>query len=307
MSSIGYALEGIGAPALQYVLPMMVHPDPEVAYVMARAGAFIGDESGAAQAALLRMARNDAHPFQIAAVQTLGVLPASPERNLKLRDVLECRNALARIEAYKVLVRHQDSGVFTRWINDPRDTRPVGERGEKFALDIVPSGGEPIIYASRSGIARVAIIGPRPALAQPVLFTAMDRRLMIASAEAGGPNVTIFYRDDQRREPVRMASRPDIGEVIARLGGDGAPEEDRFDFTYGEVVAILQSLARQRMITAALPDGQVTLAPFIFEQPRDSRELIESAPAIEQSRPNTDGAATSDETTPGTEPSVARN
>lgn len=290
LSSIGHALEGIGEPALQYVLPLTAHPDRNVAYAMARAAAFIGDDSGAAQAALLRIARDDAHPHQIAAIQTLGVLPPSPERNQKMRDLLEAGNTLARVEAYKVLVRNRDSSIYTRWVNDPRDARPAGERGEKFALDVVPAGGEPIIYASRSGIARIALIGPKPTLSLPVLFTAMDRRLMIASP-AAGRNVTIFFRDDQRREPVQMASQPDVGEVIARLGGEGAPEEERFDFTYGEIVAILQSLTRQRMIAADLPGGQVAPTPFIFEQPRDGRDLIESAPTIEQTRPNTDGAA----------------
>ncbi|MDQ3169277.1 MAG: hypothetical protein M3Q55_03935, partial [Acidobacteriota bacterium] len=106
-----------------------------------------------------------------------------------------------------------------------------------------------------------------------------------------GHNVTIFYRDDARVEPVQMASRTDLGEVIARLGGDGAPEEERLDFTYGEIVAVLQALSRQRQMTAARPDGRLTLAPFVFEQPGGSQDLIESAPVIEQSRPNTDGAA----------------
>lgn len=289
--SIGHALEGIGEPALQYVLPMMAHPNPDVAFVMARAAAFIGDGSGAAQETLLRMARNDAHPCQIEAIRTLGVLPPSPDRNQKIHHLLESRNTMARIEAYKVLVRNKDHTIFTRWINDPRDRRPEGERSEKFALDIVPAAGPPIIFASRSGIARIALIGPKPALSLPVLFTAMEKRLMIASPAAGN-QVTIFYRDDSRGEPVQMPSRPDIAEIVARLGGEGAPEEERFDFTYGEIVAILQRLAQERMIRAELPDGQVTLAPFIFEQPRgDGQDLIDSAPVIEQTRPNTDGAA----------------
>ena len=40
-------------------------------------------------------------------------------------------------------------------------------------------------------------------------------------------------------------------------------------------------------ITASRPDGQMTLAPFIFEQPRDTQDMIETAPVIEDSRPNT--------------------
>ena len=297
---ISYALEGIGEPALQYTLPLMAHASPEISFAMARASVFIGDESGAAQDTLLRIARNDQHPFQLPAVQTLGALPASPERNQKLRTVLESRNTLARIEAYKVLVRNKDTSIYTRWISDPRDGRKEGERDEKFALDVVPAAGEPVIYASRSGIPRVALIGPKPELVLPCHFTTMENRLMISSGDAGR-NVTIFYRDEARNHPLRMLSRPDVAELVARLGGDGAPEEERFDFTYGEVVAILQALADQRKVSAARPDGQLTLAPFIFEQPREAQDSIESAPVIEDSRPNTADPAAM---VPGTETST---
>jgi hypothetical protein len=54
-------MEGMGSPALQYTLPLMVHPSTDVAFAMARASVFIGDDSGAAQDALLRIARNARH------------------------------------------------------------------------------------------------------------------------------------------------------------------------------------------------------------------------------------------------------
>src|SRR5439155_21954414 len=96
----------------------------------------------------------------------------------------------------------------------------------------------------------------------------------------------------EKKEPLRMLSRPDIGEIVARLGGEGAPEEDRFDFSYGEIVAVLQSLSQQKKITAApVNGGQARLAPFIYEQPRETQDLIQTAPVIEDSRPNTGGAA----------------
>lgn len=305
---ISYALEGIGQPALQFTRPLMVHPNPDVSFAMARASWFIGDDSGAAQESLLRIAKDDSNPFQISAISALGALSGSPERNQKLRAVLESRNTLARVEAYKVLVHHGDTSIYTRWINDPRDGRKEGQQDEKFGLDVVPAGGEPIIFASRSGIPRIALIGPRPELMLPCYFSTMDNRLMISSGR-DGRNVTIFFRDEARNTPMQMVSRPDIAELVARLGGDGAPEEDRFDFTYGEVVAVLQSLSQQHKITASRPDGQITLAPFIFEQPRGTQDMIETAPVIEDTRPNTGGepAARSNGNaiSPGTETSLA--
>jgi hypothetical protein len=281
---ISYALEGIGEPALQYTLPLLAHSTPEVAYAMARASAFIPDPSGAAQQTLFRIARDDNNPFQLEAIRTLGSLPSSPERNQRLHDLLESPNRLARTEAYKILA---DKGQLY--------SKPILE---KFAIDVVPSSGEPLVFASRSGTPRIAIIGPTPKLQLPIVFTAMNGRLMISSdlgnGGAGGRSVTIFFRrDDEKKEPLRMQSRPDIGEIVARLGGEGAPDEDRFSFSYGEIVAVLQSLSQQKKITAAVPgSGQARLAPFIFEQPRETQDQIQTAPIIPQDgRPNTNGAA----------------
>jgi len=172
----------------------------------------------------------------------------------------------------------------------------AGTPTEKFAIDIVQTPGEPLVFASRSGTPRIALIGPTPKLQLPLIFTAMNGRLMISSdigGGRGGKPVSIFYRrDDEKKESLRMYSAADLGEIIARLGGEGAPSEDRFDFSYGEIVAVLQSLSQQKKITAAIPgSGQARLAPFIFEQPRETQDLIQTAPVIPQDRPNTAGGA----------------
>ena len=294
LEEISHALEGIGEPALQYTLPLMAHAKPDVAFAMARASAYIPDNSGAAQAVLLRIAASDDNPFQLAAIETLGELPYSPERNQKLRPLLDSKNTLARTAVFKVLVRNnEDPTVYTRWVKDPRDNRKDDERHEKFALDVVPAGGEPLVHATRSGIPRISLIGPKPQLQLPIVFTTMGGRLMISSPNVGR-TVTLFYRDDARKEPLKMVSRPDLAEVIARLGGEGAPTEEKFDFTYGEIVAVVQELSQQKLITASRGDGRLTLAPFVLEQPGDTQDVIDTAPVIEDSRPNTGDAVMRD-------------
>jgi hypothetical protein len=283
---ISYALEGIGEPALQYTLPLLANPSPDVSFAMARASVFVGDASGASQQTLVRIARDDNNPFQLEAIHTLGALPSSPERNQRLHELLESPNRLARTEAYKILARNKQ--LYSHPVN------------EKFAIDIVKTGGEPLVYASRSGTPRIAMIGPTPRLQTPIIFTAMNGRLMISSdigagggAGASGRSVSIFFRrDDEKKEPLRMYSAPDLAEIVARLGGEGAPDEDRFSFSYGEIVAVLQSLSQQKKITAAVPGSGTRLASLIFEQPRETQDLIETAPVIpREGRPNTGGAA----------------
>jgi hypothetical protein len=196
--------------------------------------------------------------------------------------LLDSDQTLVRIEAYKVLANNRDSSVYT--IVVPRK----GE-GEKFALDVVPSDGPPLVYASRRGIPRIAVIGRQPELQQPLTFMSMNDKLMIAS-DPKGRNVTIFFRDRWLPNPVAMLSHPDVAEVVARLGGGGGEEEAKLDFTYGEVLAILQQLGERRKMVAYARDGGGTPAEAQFvlqETPRSEDEIL-TAPLIPEGRPQSD-------------------
>jgi hypothetical protein len=271
LSEISYTWEGLGASALPYVLPMMTNADPNVAFAAARAAAFIGDPSGAATAALTRMAATRDHPSQLAAIQVLGGMPPSMSLNQLLRDLLNTDQSLVRIEAYKVLAQNRDSKVFSRVV--------TGRDGaEKFVLDIVPSDGPPLVYANRRGAPRIAIIGRTPALQLPVTFTALDMRLSITS-QPNQQNVTMFYREEGAK-PVVMLSRPDAAELVVRLGGEGATEEARLDFTYGEILAILQALTDQKQLAAPARRGQIARATFVLQEARGVEDQILTAPVI---------------------------
>jgi hypothetical protein len=88
---------------------------------------------------------------------------------------------------------------------------------------------------------------------------------------------------------VTLESNPDIAEIAARLGGAGPLDEPRLQFTYCDVVAIVQALADQQKVAAPQP-GSVDRTPVAFvlqEIPMD-QEAIMTAPAIpEQERPQT--------------------
>src|SRR5207248_599519 len=143
----------------------------------------------------------------------LGSLTPTHQINRIMRGLLDSTQTLVRVEAYRVLARNtdpatKDNSIFSRVID------------EKFVLDIVPSEGPPVVYASRAGLPRLALIGKRSVLDLPMTFTTMDSRLMIAST-ANGKTVTIFYRPTNKGEPVKIESRPELAEIIARLGGEG--------------------------------------------------------------------------------------
>ncbi|MDB5357445.1 MAG: flgI [Phycisphaerales bacterium] len=287
LDDISYCWEGIGPAALPYLSPLMTDKRPEIAFAAARAAAFIGDPTGAAHAALLDIARNNSNPFQLNAVQAFASLPASASIDHMLRELLDSDKTLVRIEAYKVLARNNDSALTSRVVTeDPNN--------QKFVLDIVPSHGPPLIFATRTGLPRIAIIGAMPQIGTPVMFTALDDRLMISSPDVGN-TLTIFYRSEAARdadgtyhdakmiEPVKMLSEPDVAEVVARLGGIANDGEMPLNFNYSQIVAILQKLSEQKKLVA-FRDGTYDPATFVLQDPPQVQRIY-TAPGIDTGRP----------------------
>ncbi|MBV8781588.1 MAG: HEAT repeat domain-containing protein, partial [Phycisphaerae bacterium] len=279
---ISYAWEGIGPDAVAIIAPVMNDPAPEIAFAAARAAAFIGDSS--AIQVLTQMAQNSHNPFQLAAVQTLGEMPDSPEINQILRTLINNEETLVRVEAYRILAGRQDTSIYTRLVpgNEPATA--------KFVLDIVPSTGKPLIYATRRGVPRIAVIGGKPALSLPVLFTAFKNRLSISTAP-NGRQLTIYYRGPQTPTAINVKSEPDIAELIARLGGDGPVDQANLNFSYCDIVAMLQKLADSQQITAyaSATDPTPAPTPFILQPLSNNTQQIDEAPLIpEKSRDQTD-------------------
>ncbi len=284
LSEISYSWEGLGAFGLPFYRELMSHPNGEVAYYAARAAAFVGD--AVAPDVLSRIAREKGGQFQLAAVRTLGSLTNSPAINQMIRPLLDSEQTLVRVEAYKLLARHKDPAIFTKVIapaNRPQE--------EKFVLDIVKSQGSAIIHATRTGIPRIAIIGDRAQLNLPLTFTAMDGRLTISSSPENPSLVTIFYRpaggaaaDARVQPPAKVLSRPDLAEIIARLGGEGG---GGLSFNYGDVVSILGALTDSKKLSA-YASGQRVAASFMLQELPRVEDQIFAAPAIPDARPQAD-------------------
>ena len=255
LADITYGWEALGPAALTFVTPLMTHRDPAVAYSAARAAAFLGDRS--AQDVLLAMAGGRDHPFRLNAVETLGRLPGSPAVNRLLRDLLNDPTAPVRVAAYRALVNNDDPSILSN---------PVGpdERNPKFVLDVIPSAGPPLVYASRRGVPRIAVFGDEPRLATPITFLGMDDRLSISSDPGGGGGLTIYHRPTGPREPVKVRSNDDLPEVIARLAGMGPPGQPAIDLNYGQIVALLQQLGQRDDLVALAAAGPSRTTPASF-------------------------------------------
>src|SRR5687768_7465582 len=282
---ISYCWEGLGAFGLPFYKELMSHPDSAVAFYAARAAAHVGDP--VAPEALNRIARTKGDQFQIEAIRTLGALPNdSPAIRQMLRPLLDSDQTLVRVEAYKVLAEQKDNAIFSKVIS------PAGRPEDgKFVLDIVRSQGPAIIHATRTGIPRIAIIGDRAQLNLPLTFAAMDGRLTISSAPENPSLVTIFYRppsaaspDAPVKPPSKVLSRPDLAEIISRLGGEG---EGGLSFNYGDVVSILSALTDTNKLSA-FASGRRVPASFMLQESPLAEDAILDAPGLPSARPQAD-------------------
>jgi hypothetical protein len=203
------------------------------------------------------------------------------------RALLDSDEATVRIEAYKLLSRHEDPSIYTRWIKD-------GKR-EVFAMDLVRSTGKPLVYASSQGVPRVAVFGSETQLDLPVMFTSMDQRLTISS-EPDGSTVTIFYRGSELKRSVSARSTPNLPEIVARLAGDSDSAASTMHFSYADVVGVLQELIEQQRVSGRYAagggaDGRL-LASFVLQEPSNDLSYYDpvNARPVERngSRPQSD-------------------
>lgn len=288
LGDISFAWEGLGKAAIPVILErnLMSHPSQDVAYAASRAAAFVGETS--AMQALVNIARTPNHKFQINALQSLAALHNSPAINEKIRELLNSDQTLVRLEAYKMLLKNNDPAV---------NQIPVGKI---FALDVIRCEAPPVVYATRLGEPRIAVIGNKPQLQMPITFSAMEGRLTISS-DTSNRFVTIFYRPAEpptgvhtralakQLEPIKIISSPDLAEVIARLGGTGGDGSTRtLSFNYGQIVSILSNLTGQQQLVASAGASRLP-ASFILQELPGGQDSIYSAPVIsDQGRPQTD-------------------
>jgi len=299
LQDISYCWEGLGSYALAELAPLLADSSApaDVRFAAARAAAYIGDPSGAAERALFAVAQTDGSEFQLPAVEVLGRVENSPAVNRLLRELLDSDKTTVRIEAYNVLAQARDAAIDSRVIASARDSSD-----QKFFLDLVHCQGAPLVYATRSGIPRIAIFGDVPQLKLPVTFAAMDDHLTISSA-AVGRDVTIFYRDVQLPAPVQISSPPDIANILVRLAGQMDDGIGQLNFTYAEVLAILQGLNDQQKLRVLQPTGEEVAASFLMQAPPSVHDAIDSAPALDRGRPQGDNnAPTLDRPAPGAAP-----
>jgi len=244
-------LEAMGQPAVGVVQGFYADPNRVVRTYAARAGLRLRDST--AVDVVAREAADTASPFREAAVAELARACDVAVARIPLRDLVNDRNLKIRILAYEGLSRH----------GDERIKRFQCGQGS-FILDIVPSTGEPLVYATRALEGHIGVIG-HDISCRPPFFYLHPSRAVSVSAESGKDTVTLV-----RRSPFGQVSEPfelplDLGGMIRFMGDTAEPDKNTgkirgLGLSYSQVLEVVQALSNSKATPARLEIQNATLA-----------------------------------------------
>jgi hypothetical protein len=138
----------------------------------------------------------------------------------------------------------------------------------------------------------------------------MNQQLSITSPDDAKNLLTVFYRGKELRQPQTVMSHRDVAELIARLGGEPRTAKDRMNFSYGDILGILQAMADEHKFYATAASGKQSPASFVLQEingnetiaatinnpdltsPAEDGALPDLVPKEQNKRPINDGSAT---------------
>jgi flagellar basal body P-ring protein FlgI len=236
------SLEGIGSSVIPLLQELYTHPDRQTSYYAARTGLRLGDDP--AVEVVIRHARDPKSPFRTEAIDELGNCEMAVRASTALHELLADEDPRIRIRAHEAL-RLIDRGWIVPTV--------VGFDPENFILEAVSSKGPPLIYAHRTRIRRIAIIGAdNVELHPPVLYS-----------EPGKPITLSAQENDRALRVLRKDQGRIIGEFLMpfdvlmltrfmgddpTLGRDGKPRGLGLD--YATVLDVLHHLCETGAINA---------------------------------------------------------
>jgi len=266
--ALSLVLEAYGRKVLPMLSTLYDSPIDAAAFYAARAGARLGDN--AASSVIIRFAEAQDHSHQLPGIETLGEARSLPQSERALRGLLDDPNDMVRIAAYEALRKRKSAYVISV---------PVGGQ---CVLDIVPTEGPPLVYATRTEHPRIVLFGHDQKLARPVFFT-MPEELVTLNAEADDDHVAVWRKLPGRDRYSETFYVPfDVSALVRMLGE--RPERNLegkvkgLGLTYGQLVSIMHRLCQERHIPAS----------FVLQPDPVERELLKRV--MEADAYDTEGA-----------------
>lgn len=175
---IASAWEGLGRSALPVVTELYAHAKNYVSFHAAVAGLRLDDHL--ACDVLSAQAGDAAGEYRFPAIRALGEASRMGSAAVALRKLLYDDDPRVQIAAYEALARRGDSSI---------DSRAVG--GDNFTLEQVRGGVNPMVYARRTGVRKIALFGDDLKVQTPLFYRAPDGSVTI-TADEGARELTLI-------------------------------------------------------------------------------------------------------------------
>jgi flagellar basal body P-ring protein FlgI len=238
------ALEGIGSSVIPMLQPMYAEARRQVNYYAARTGLRLGDEL--AVGVVSRHANDAKSPYRLAAVRELGESRSS-RAIAALHELLASADGRIRVLAYESL-RRSDRESISQYV--------IGQMPQNFLLEIVPADGPLMIYARRTEMRRLALIGGDRMQFKPPLLYAQPGQPITLSAEPEGQTITIIRKDVSGRNIGPLKAPLSVPAVVRFMGGDLRTDLDGrlegLGLDYAVVLDVLYRLCEKNSVNAEL-------------------------------------------------------
>jgi len=264
-TELSWCLQAVGKTAIPFLTPMYDYAELGPRMAALEAGAKLGDQRTVPH--LLDLARNAPGSLRSEAIGLLSRMPANPNINVAMRDLVNAPELEIRVAAYEALAKHRDLAI---------NRAPVGPdpRMPKFIVESIPAA-EPMIYVTQQGEPRIVLFSPRSEggimFVKPTLVSMWSDRL-IFNAPSATAKLRMRYINTGTGQATEREVPENAYDLIRYLAHRSTPEDPApgLDLSYSEVVGALYSLSRQGGLNATFATEEDRLRAAILQAGRSA-------------------------------------
>jgi flagellar basal body P-ring protein FlgI len=238
--AISLAWEGIGKPALPKLCPIYQEVSSgKAAYYAARTALNLEDRK--AIDAMIKMALDDTHPYQMLAAQSLSEYPNDIRGRAALLQLLKKDNYRLRLLAYEGLRKGKDIAISSS-----------KKLGEGFTIDETPGSGDPIVAVWATKDPRIVILGAELKCRSNLFYSSADEKATL-NARPGDAAIGINLKMPRNMGYVSRKSSFEVRELIEELARPVENKDGKVigpGLCFSEIVGILYALCEGDMIPA---------------------------------------------------------